>query len=83
MVVGMLRVDDGRSEMENGPGGAIVGICGVAAGIGGDGSSRVARWVCRYVSSAWRFTTCREGNDHRTALWTHIQYSQSCTRALH
>ena len=48
---------EGRSAIESGGGVIIVG--GVeGCGGSGDGSSNVARWACKYESSACKFTTC-------------------------
>jgi hypothetical protein len=53
-VTGMTEAE-GRSAMESG--GGVIAVGGGGAG-GGDGSSNVARWACKYESSACKFTTC-------------------------
>lgn len=55
---GMEETADGRSEMENCGGVMSAAADGGGGGGGGDGSSIVARWACKYESSACRFTTC-------------------------
>lgn len=47
---------EGRSEIESEGGVTITGGGGGGGG-GGDGSSKVARWACKYESSACKFTT--------------------------
>lgn len=63
-VAGMEEAADGRSEMESGGG---VMIDGGGGGGGGDGSSNVAKWACKYESSACRLTTC---------MYVHYIYKQ-------
>lgn len=58
----------GRSDIERG-GGSISVCCGGGGGgggegSGGDGSSSVAKWPCKYDSSACKFTTCPSKSCH-------------------
>ena len=49
---------DGRSDIERGC--AAISVCGGGSGGGGgDGSSSVAKWACKYDSSACKFTACQ------------------------
>jgi len=57
----ILSDADGRFETQNA---AVIGIWFCAAKDGGVGSSIVLRWPCRYVSSVWRFTTCKHTHTH-------------------
>lgn len=50
-----VAMPDGMFPIERDVGAGVA--CGNGGG-GGWGSSNVARWPCKYESSAWRFTTC-------------------------